>query len=649
MSARTGEEGVINGSPEAEAAGVSGAKLNTPGEGTGPSYQMHAIKGSTTAGPEEPTLESATNKRVAEPLGAQIEPSGTIDSFQDSRPGSTERDAVHSSDKSTLDSKVHATVLEQGAGGMKMESPAQPQAPKDAPTNTSDEVVAEGVAVADSRKRRPSSDDLESKENKRAKANPQFRMISFPVRLEEVSRKASHLSPKQKLESLKACILKETKTVHGPNGPERLFAAYWSHLANQVVEGSSKTGASSFFKSFLKNKKLKRLHNQLVLAILKRSYATSQPKEDTDGSIPDYLRNKVKAYKRSGTEMLIEQGSIRSNLNLDTSRKPTLALHPIKALTQRSQNHLKTGLRIPGALSIDPKVRNAAAKEGLAPSENAIWLLVIAARQYAATILKSCTEVKRSAIMGKHTRVPLPRPHTLSYKPKPGEANKKTSPAPKASQATRNSGPSGPLRITAFDVHTLITQLPMGAVGSLAGTVSRHSFERTLLHSVDTGSSLVSGETLDSLRRFFVSRINARAAQATRETSRKTANATATLEDRKSPHGGLGRGAKDLASLRARSSFTSKNEGENSAERSDTGGHQASGQNIGSQGASVPTEAQQQGDNQSGGRRGKGSGVKNLRAMLARNKPLNPSESAGGQMAEGQSPSTGNSTNQEKP
>ena len=371
------------------------------------------------------------------------------------------------------------------------------------------------------------------------------------------------------------------------------------------------------------------------------------------------MRKKVRAYKRKSTNgaseqgpIRSEQGPIRSNLDMDISRKPTLALHPTRALLQQSQNHLKTGLRIPGALSIDPKVRNAAAKEGLTPSENAIWLLVVAAREYASTVLKSCTEVKRSAIMGKYARVPLPRPHTLSYKPKPGEASRKSNPTPRATQTPRTSGKSGPLRITAFDVHALITQLPMGAAGSLAGTVSRQLFETTLMHSVDTGSSLNGGERFDSLRRFIVSRINAHAAQATSETSRKAAKVTLTKEDRKSPHGGLGRGAKDLASLWARSTVPSKNEGGNSAEKSDVGSHQqtANGQNTGSQAAPVPTEAQQQGDAQSAGRRGKGSGVKNLRAMLARNKPLNQGESAGGQSAEssGQSMSTGNTTNQEK-
>ena len=343
---------------------------------------------------------------------------------------------------------------------------------------------------------------------------------------------------------------------------------------------------------------------------------------------------------RKSAELVSHQESNRTTLNVDISRKPILALYPTMDLRQRPQNKLKTGLRIPGALSIDPKIRHTAAKEGLTPSDNAIWLLVIAAREYAATILKSCTEVKRSAITGKHTRVPLPRPHTLSYKPKPGEASRKANPTPKAIQVPRTSGPSGPLHITAFDIHNLITQLPMGAPGSLAGTVSRQSFETTLLHSVDTGSSLDVGEEFDSLRRFIASRINVRTEQATN----LAAKTPGTQEDRKSPHGGLGRGAKDLASLRARATFTSKNEAESSADRSDSGSHEekASGQNTGSEGTPVPAEEQQEGDAQSGGRRGKGSGVKNLRAMLARNKPLDSGECAGGEAEEssGQTMST---------
>ena len=370
----------------------------------------------------------------------------------------------------------------------------------------------------------------------------------------------------------------------------------------------------------------------LASAILKRSYATSQLTEDTHGCIPDHLFNKVKAYNGKSTEIVSEQRSIRSNLHSDDSRKPTIALNATSALPQRPQNQRKTGLCIPGALSIDPRVRNAAAKEGLTPSENAIWLLVVAAREYATTMLKSCTEIKRSAMMGKHARVPLPRPHTLSYKPKPGEVTRRVNPPPKANPAPRVPAPSGPLRITAFDIHTLVTQLPMGAAASLAGTVSRESFETTLFHGIDVASSLDGGDRFGSLRRFIVSGINARAAQAASDTSRKTATARELQEDRKSPHGGLGRGAKDLASLRARSSVTPKSEGENTSEISAAGSQQAP----------APTDMQHESYAQSAARRGKGSGVKNLRAMLARNRPLTPGESAESQTTESSAQNTAN-------
>lgn len=358
------------------------------------------------------------------------------------------------------------------------------------------------------------------------------------------------------------------------------------------------------------------IHLTFASAILRGSHATAQPIVDTSDCITDHMRKNVDVFEKNSSEGLSERRTIQSYVHSDNYRKTTLGLDVIRKRPLSPESQSKSGLRIVGTLSIDPKVRNAASKEGLTPSGNAVWLLVIAAREYAMTILKSSTEIKRSAILGKHSRVPLPRPHTLSYKPKPGEANKKLS-TPKANAATRGSASAGPLRITAFDVHTMATQLPMGAATSLAGTVSRQSFETTLMNTVDSGVGLGVGVGFESLRHFVASRINAQVAQAASDTSRKIV----TQEDRKSPHGGLGKGAKDLAALRARSSFISKSDGDSTTSEITGSQQERSARESTQSQQSLVSVKEQQPDAQPTDRRGKGSGVKNLKAMLARNKP----------------------------
>lgn len=338
------------------------------------------------------------------------------------------------------------------------------------------------------------------------------------------------------------------------------------------------------------------------------------------------MKARVKRIKKKPKEGVAKFGSFELDHAEKDSRRPLVAFMPSSSRREIAEARERIELRIPGALAIDPIIRNASKMEGIKASENAIWLVVVAAREYAKTILKSCADIKRSASQMKHLRVPQPRPHTLTYKPKPGEmARKPIKPAAK-----------GEMQITALDVHTLLTQLPMGAVQSLGGTVSRMSYETTLMSTVDARSSFTGGK-FEDVRRFVVSKIipeqplnQPQSAKAGAQgQAPKTAGKDETL-GRISPHGGLGRGAKDLASLRARSSFTSRKEGENpsSQESNVSALHpnkpvEQTPSTTNHQPGSSPDY--QQGD-QGGARRGKGSGVKNLRAMLARNKPQKPGE-----------------------
>ena len=234
---------------------------------------------------------------------------------------------------------------------------------------------------------------------------------------------------------------------------------------------------------------------------MKGGQSEAFPLEDVASSIPDPWKKRVKvieAPKRKETDFSCLQSD---EVSIDI-RKPLVAFAPFKLGDHggKPQRH-RTELRIPGALSIDPIVRRAAIEEALTVSESAIWVIVIATRQYAMAILKSCAEIKKSSLEGNHLRVPQPRPHTLMYKPKPGDSSRKSS-----SSHKKKTSFKGPMRISPLDIHTLVTQLPMGAVGSHGGTVSRACYETTLMNSFDMGAGFT-GDKFDDLRRPIVAKM----------------------------------------------------------------------------------------------------------------------------------------------
>ena len=368
-----------------------------------------------------------------------------------------------------------------------------------------------------------------------------------------------------------------------------------------------------------------------MVALLRGCHSDAFPLEDVAVFIPHQWKKRVKPITTTRQK---ESESFRAQLDTaaDDYRKSLLSFGPSQIRRQAAKdNKQRTELRIPGALSIEPVVRRAATSQSLEVSESAIWVLVIAAREYAMTILKSCANIKRSSFEGKHLRVPQPRPHTLTYKPKPGDL------ARKSGNAQKKPSFRGPMRISPLDIHTLVTQLPMGAVGSNGGTVSRMSYETTLMNSFDIGAGFT-GENFNDLHRSIVSRMmNTPSAETPKPAPNATTEAAAQEDavGRLSPHGGLGRGAKDLAALRLRSSFTKK-EGEALLPEEKTDARVQSEQpkvdeqlektQLNPSLAQGEEKIEEQGDAQAAARRGKGYGVKNLRAMLARNKPDEPGE-----------------------
>ena len=295
---------------------------------------------------------------------------------------------------------------------------------------------------------------------------------------------------------------------------------------------------------------------------------------------------------------------------------------------------------IPGALAIDPYIRSLCTGRGMKVSENAVWLLVIAMKQFASTCvghaLQSSVTTDQlqaasvpSSILGK--RPPVDASSDPNKRMKPGRC------------------------LTAFDFHSLATTMPQGIARSAGGCMSRTVFESSLFSSLNESTGQTSAD-FDGVKRFITSKLSvftpakekarppisptALAAHVSTEqrlsstqgvqemevplTNMPVIAAPPSVERRVSATpGGLGRGAKDLASLKAR---TTRPEAARASpivgaaagpSRSDTPSQSAAAAADTSD-MLTPTSEDRLDALQQSARRGKGFGVKNLATMRAR-------------------------------
>ena len=115
------------------------------------------------------------------------------------------------------------------------------------------------------------ADSLASSNNKQSPESEVLMAIHFP---ETARARETHSVGK-----IKMALFLEASSVHRGNGVERMFSKYWETLGEyitldfltkaptRVMSGtrSSRAGIDSTLRSFLRTRKMKRLHNKLVL------------------------------------------------------------------------------------------------------------------------------------------------------------------------------------------------------------------------------------------------------------------------------------------------------------------------------------------------------------------------------------------------
>lgn len=197
-------------------------------------------------------------------------------------------------------------------------------------------------------------------------------------------------------------------------------------------------------------------------------------------------------------------------------------------------------------------------------AENAIWLLVAAMKEFAQTALRNCVQLKIAVKSGELPPTPLIRQRVVHRK---RDIGNHISENDAMSSSTDSASKSC---ITALDVFSLTASMSIGGAKSIAGTISRPAFEKALLASY-AGSIEPHPDGFDALKDFVAAKISpSLAAKVNYDGSAPTQPADssgvvtsstvprASSKPSSNPRpiqggGGLGRGAKDLGALRARS------------------------------------------------------------------------------------------------
>ena len=231
---------------------------------------------------------------------------------------------------------------------------------------------------------------------------------------------------------LKMALFLEASQVHAGNKPERAFANYWDTLAKFIAlrsHSSTLSDPSYIFNttldSFLKTRKMKRLHNKLILALISDSLKDEMSAQND--SIPRVWQNRTRYLQRDELD-----DGVESNENIcdkwdavfgkksdawtacgnSVSIAPTVCHDKFEATKLEEEtvkdvsDEIFPSCRLPGVLGTDMFVKKAANDAGLTVSHDAMWLLIVSAREYASKIIGKAIDNDKNTTNGKTSRVP---------------------------------------------------------------------------------------------------------------------------------------------------------------------------------------------------------------------------------------------------
>jgi len=228
------------------------------------------------------------------------------------------------------------------------------------------------------------------------------------------------------IDKIKAKLYLESMKSHRGRGAERQFADYWYALGCYIVSektGNSKTirsgsdpcanGIDGVLQSFLVTKRLRRLHNKLIYALLKQSQQTLVPQKRFQSHIPrtwnaliedliecskDVKCKKLYPIKRKA-RMYPKKEAMTGNDFQDIFGAGCYTSVGSNILTSSNSSKVEISTddhghsssndphRLPGLLEVEPVVKKLFQSDNFIVSGSAMGLMVVAIREYISGLL----------------------------------------------------------------------------------------------------------------------------------------------------------------------------------------------------------------------------------------------------------------------
>jgi len=235
------------------------------------------------------------------------------------------------------------------------------------------------------------------------------------------------------LDKKKLKLYLEAMKVHGNQGGDRKFSNYWEALGRYLSTGDNvrsdsdegTQGVDAILNAFLKTKKLRKLHNIYVMAVMKQCLQMRSSEGRICDHVPLQWRTQVKkiARKRKSGSSLHEVGSgvdhiihpIQQEFNVQSSAfqncgsSAIMLDHASQTKTEipALESNRYQSPRLPGMLEIGHLSQQVTGPNGLSLSKSAQWVAVIAIREFLSNIIEKTMmhfQVKDTTSSGSRKR-----------------------------------------------------------------------------------------------------------------------------------------------------------------------------------------------------------------------------------------------------
>jgi len=274
-------------------------------------------------------------------------------------------------------------------------------------------------------------------------------------------KKKSILLPPPSVSQLKMALFLEASRVHEGCKPERMFVNYWDAIENFIANhhptssphhcgGGATTNTRSdpsfqlnaTLELFLKTRKMKRLHNKLILALISdsvrdhvpvpahhcsgdliprewrnntRHYLLQDKKSDDDSVevVDNYLGSSNSLLCNNWKSSFGNNAGVWSACGNSVTIAPRIIGRPHEYIAKKREekeevcnDEVIPSCRLPGALGIDLFVRKTTSDAGMTVSHDSMWLLIVAAREYASNIIGRAIDNDKDVTSGQTQRIP---------------------------------------------------------------------------------------------------------------------------------------------------------------------------------------------------------------------------------------------------